>query len=281
MAEILDGKEASAQWLVQMASELKGYTSRPTLALIRVGEDEASGIYVSKKEQACKKLGIESKVLHYESDISQLELISKIRELNSDSSISAMIVQLPLPSHIDSFVIQETIDPKKDADGFTTKNQGLLAVAKPRIVAATPAGVMKLLEHYKLDVSKKHCVVVGRSNIVGKPLAQLLLNANATVSITHSQTPDISFYTKKADFLFVAVGREKLITSDMVKEGAVVIDVGICRTKEGTVCGDCDFESIKNKASYITPVPGGVGPMTVASLLNNTLICYKLQNKGE
>lgn len=281
MVKILDGKEAAAQWLVQMASELKGYEKRPTLALIRVGEDEASGIYVSKKEKACKKLGIESNIIHFDPDISQLEIIAKIRELNADPNTTAMIVQLPLPSHIDPFVVQETIDPKKDADGFTTKNQGLLAVNKPRIVAATPAGVMKLLEHHKLDVSAKNCVVVGRSNIVGKPLAQLLINANATVTIVHSRTPDISIYTKTADFLFVAVGKEKLITADMIKEGAVVVDVGMCRTKEGKVCGDCDFESIKEKASYITPVPGGVGPMTVASLLNNTLLCHRLQDKGK
>ena len=279
MAKLLDGKEASSKWLEDIKKQASLLQPKPKLVIINSGDDAASQIYVRNKVRACKECGVSCELLHYPASASTAELLSKIKELNKDASVSGMIVQLPLPSRVDVQALQEAIEPLKDADGFTPENQRLLEEGKPRLVAATPAGVMRLLEHYNLDVTGKNCVVMGRSKIVGKPLAALLRNAGAKVEVVHSKTENTASITSKADFLFIAIGKPRLVGASMVKEGAVVIDIGMNRDENGKVCGDADFEEVKKKASCITPVPGGVGKMTVASLLANTLKAYKMQNK--
>ncbi|PIT84162.1 bifunctional methylenetetrahydrofolate dehydrogenase/methenyltetrahydrofolate cyclohydrolase [Candidatus Micrarchaeota archaeon CG10_big_fil_rev_8_21_14_0_10_45_29] len=279
MAKLLDGKEASSKWLEDIKKQASLLQPKPKLVIINSGDDAASQIYVRNKVRACKECGVSCELLHYPASASTAELLSKIKELNKDASVSGMIVQLPLPSRVDVQALQEAIEPLKDADGFTPENQRLLEEGKPRLVAATPAGVMRLLEHYNLDVTGKNCVVMGRSKIVGKPLAALLRNAGAKVEVVHSKTENPASITSKADFLFIAIGKPRLVGASMVKEGAVVIDIGMNRDENGKVCGDADFEEVKKKASCITPVPGGVGKMTVASLLANTLKAYKMQNK--
>lgn len=277
-AKLLDGNIASQAWRAELEEALKSFPSPPKLALVRVGNDVPSGIYVKKKIEMCEKLGILSQLIHLPQDISQAELLSSISLLNADKSVSGILVQLPLPKHIDAFAVQKSIHPFKDVDGLGPKNMGYLLMGCPRFVAATPAGIMRLLRHYGLDVAGKHCVVVGRSNIVGKPLSILLLSSNATVTIAHSKTSNLGSITKQADFLFVAAGQARLIKKGMVKKGAVVVDVGINREKGGKICGDVDFDPVSKIASYITPVPGGVGPMTIMSLMANTILAYKLQN---
>jgi len=279
LAKLLDGKEASSKWLEDIKKQASLLQPKPKLVIINSGDDAASQIYVRNKVRACKECGVSCELLHYPASASTAELLSKIKELNKDASVSGMIVQLPLPSRVDVQALQEAIEPLKDADGFTPENQRLLEEGKPRLVAATPAGVMRLLEHYNLDVTGKNCVVMGRSKIVGKPLAALLRNAGAKVEVVHSKTENPASITSKADFLFIAIGKPRLVGASMVKEGAVVIDIGMNRDENGKVCGDADFEEVKKKASCITPVPGGVGKMTVASLLANTLKAYKMQNK--
>ncbi|MFH1306569.1 MAG: bifunctional methylenetetrahydrofolate dehydrogenase/methenyltetrahydrofolate cyclohydrolase FolD [Candidatus Micrarchaeota archaeon] len=279
VSKILDGKEVASKWLKQLTAKIQKFDSPSSLALIRIGKDSASGIYLKKKEQACQKIGIKSKTINFEHDVEQDEIIEKIHDLNNDDSINGIIVQTPLPPNLNTLDIQESIDSFKDVDGFTTSNLGRLAAGKPRLKPATPAGIMHLLAEYSLDVAGKHCVVVGRSNTVGKPLAQLLLMENATITTAHSKTSNLSSITKQADFLFVAVGKPNLISGKMIKKGAVVVDVGINRLNNGKICGDVDFTSAKKVASYITPVPGGVGPMTVASLLANTVLAYRLQHQ--
>jgi methylenetetrahydrofolate dehydrogenase (NADP+)/methenyltetrahydrofolate cyclohydrolase len=296
MAKILSGKEASEAWLASLKSQISSLDAAPSLAVIRVGDDEASSIYVRNKEKACKNIGVEFHLFHFDARAKEREIIKKIKELNKDKSVSAMIAQQPMPPHISAFNVQEAISPLKDADGLTSQNAGLLAIGKPRICSATPAGIMKLLEHYSLGVSSKNCTIVGRSNLVGRPLAQLLLMQNGTITIAHSKTSDLAQATINADFLFVAAGKAKLIGADMVKRGAVVVDVGMNRcgalkcnkegeegeakTTLGKLVGDVDFESVEKVASAITPVPGGVGLMTVASLMANTIKCSQLQNRG-
>lgn len=278
-AKLLDGKAAAAAWEAELSAKMKSLPSPPKLALVRVGEDPASGTYVRKKTEMCQKIGISSQVLHLPANTPQAELLSLIASLNADKSVHGILVQVPLPNQIDTFAVQKAIHPFKDVDGFGPKSMGYLLMGRPRFVAATPAGIMRLLLHYKLKVAGKHCVVVGRSNIVGKPLALLLLGADATVTIAHSKTKQLAAVTRQADFLFVAVGKASLITNTMVKPGAVVVDVGMNKNTAGHLCGDVDFAAVKKTASAITPVPGGAGPMTIMSLMANTIRAYELQNE--
>ncbi len=276
-AKLLDGKAAAAAWEAELSAKLKALPSQPCLALVRVGEDPASAIYVRKKIEMCAKIGIKSRLIHLPEKTTQKELLARLFELNSDPSVHGILVQVPLPKPIDPLAIQQAIHPLKDADGFGPESMGLLLMGRPRFCAATPAGIMRLLSHYHLSPAGKHAVVVGRSNIVGKPIAQLLLAQDATVTIAHSQTPNLAAITRQADLLVVAVGKAGLITKEMVKPGAIVIDVGMNKDKEGKSCGDVDFPGVSAVASAITPVPGGVGPMTIMSLMANTVKAYELQ----
>lgn len=296
-AKLLDGKAAAAAWEAELSAKLKSLPSTPKLVLVRVGDDPASGMYVRKKSEMCKELGITSELIHLPESTSESSLLSRISSLNSDQSVHGILVQVPLPKQIDAFAVQKAIHPFKDVDGFGPKSMGYLLMGRPRfaatvghradgaptayepLVAATPAGIMRLLLHYKLKVAGKHCVVVGRSSIVGKPLAILLLGADATVTIAHSKTKNLAAITRQADFLFTAVGRANLIRASMVKKGAVVVDVGMNKNKEGKLCGDVDFAAVKKLASAITPVPGGVGPMTIMSLMANTIKAYESQHE--
>lgn len=275
MTVVIDGKGLSER----IINNLKDNNISPTLAVILVGNNPASEIYVRNKEKSCEKAGIISKLFKYDEDIQEKELLEKICQLNNDDSIDAILVQLPLPEHIDENKITKAILPEKDVDGFTPVNIGLLASGlKPYAYPCTPKGIMTILKEYNINPDGKHAVVVGRSNIVGKPLSIMLLNANATVTTCHSHTKNLKDITKTADILVAAVGKPKFITAEMVKEGAVVIDVGISRT-DGKLCGDVDFENVSGKTAFITPVPKGVGPMTIASLMENTVELYKNRQK--
>jgi methylenetetrahydrofolate dehydrogenase (NADP+)/methenyltetrahydrofolate cyclohydrolase len=277
---LLDGKNLAEQIKEDIKKEVEKYINkgyrRPTLAVILVGENPASQIYVNKKIKDCQSVGINSRPFFLPENTTQIELLDLIGQLNGDDEVDGILVQLPLPSGINTLEIIEAINPKKDVDGFHPLNVGKLATGKSDgIVPCTPFGIMKLLEHYNIDTFCKDVVVVGASNIVGKPMSLLFLkDEKSTVTICHKNTKDLKSHTLKADILVVAVGKPKLITADMVKEGAVIIDVGINRV-EGKIVGDVDFESVKEKVYAITPVPGGVGPMTVAMLLYNTLNIYK------
>ena len=275
MTVVIDGKSLSER----IINNLKDTNISPTLAVILVGNNPASEIYVRNKEKSCEKAGIVSKLFKYDEDIQEKELLEKICQLNNDDTIDAILVQLPLPDHIDENKITKAILPEKDVDGFTPVNIGLLASGlKPYAYPCTPKGIMTILKEYNINPDGKHAVVVGRSNIVGKPLSIMLLNANATVTTCHSHTENLKDITKTADILVAAVGKPKFITAEMVKEGAVVIDVGISRI-DGKLCGDVDFENVSGKTSFITPVPKGVGPMTIASLMENTVELYKNRQK--
>ncbi len=275
MTVVIDGKGLSER----IINNLKDTNISPTLAVILVGNNPASEIYVRNKEKSCEKAGIVSKLFKYDEDIQEKELLEKICQLNNDDTIDAILVQLPLPDHIDENKITKAILPEKDVDGFTPVNIGLLASGlKPYAYPCTPKGIMTILKEYNINPDGKHAVVVGRSNIVGKPLSIMLLNANATVTTCHSHTKNLKDITKTADILVAAVGKPKFITAEMVKEGAVVIDVGISRI-DGKLCGDVDFENVSGKTSFITPVPKGVGPMTIASLMENTVELYKNRQK--
>ena len=273
-AQIIDGN-ALAQELRQSfkarvdALAAKGH--RPGLAVILVGENPASQVYVRNKVNACVNIGMHSEKITYEADVDQATVLAKIAELNADPDIHGILVQLPLPGHFDEEKVLEAISAEKDVDGFHAENVGALAQGNPRFIPCTPYGVMKMFEKGGVDLTGKEAVVVGRSNIVGKPMALLLINAGATVTVCHSRTRDLKFHTGRADILVAAVGKPRMITGDMVKPGAVVIDVGINRLPDGKLCGDVDFDSCKEVASLITPVPGGVGPMTITMLLANTI----------
>ncbi len=266
---MLDGKSLSQEILEKCREKAKELN--PTLAVILVGDDPASEIYVANKKKACEKAGIHSVEILLPKSISEKELLEKIAELNVDSRITAFIVQMPLPLHIDAQKIIDAIDPKKDADGFHPQNLGNVFLGREFLPPATPAGILALLEKYNIPLSGKKAVIVGRSNTVGKPVAVMLLNRGATTTICHSRTQHLAKEVQSADILVVAIGKPKFITAEMIKEGAVVIDVGIHRLENGKLCGDTDFENILPKAGFLTPVPGGVGPMTVASLIANTI----------
>jgi methylenetetrahydrofolate dehydrogenase (NADP+)/methenyltetrahydrofolate cyclohydrolase len=275
MAEIIDGKLVSQHIRDEVAEgveRLKRETGITAgLAAVLVGDDPASEIYVRNKRKACTEVGMYSEELRLPGETTEEELLSLVDKLNGDENIHGILVQLPLPSQISETKILRAVSPLKDVDGFHPYNVGLLVEGKPRFISCTPHGIIKMLDFYKIGIEGKEAVVVGRSNIVGKPVSILLLHRHATVTICHSRTKPLDEVTRRADILVAAIGRADFITGDMVKEGAVVIDVGINRNKDGKLTGDVDFEGVSQKASYITPVPGGVGPMTIAMLLWNTL----------
>lgn len=281
MSIIIDGKKLAQKTRENLkieCEELKEKGINPKLAVIMVGDDEASKVYIRNKSKACKEVGVEYEEFLLKSDINQKELIDIINKLNQDKSINGILLQSPIPKHLDINEAFRTIDYNKDVDGFHPMNVGKLALGQDTFVSCTPFGVMRMFEEYNIDLCGKNVVILGRSNIVGKPLTQCCLNKNATVTVCHSKTQNTKKITKEADILISAIGKPKFITSDMVKENAVVIDVGINRLDNGKIVGDVDFENVKEKASYITPVPGGVGPMTIAMLLNNVIKAAKRQN---
>ncbi len=281
--QLLDGKALSAKIEKNIVDEVKNLKNKtglvPGLAVILVGQDPASAAYVNMKKKACDRVGFYSVTHEMPSDISQAAIENTIKMMNSNPNIDGILIQLPLPSQIDTTKILELVEPSKDVDGFHPYNVGRLTTGLDGFVPCTPLGVMKLLDEYNIDVKGKNCVVVGASNIVGKPMASLLLNANATVEICHIFTDDLKKHTLNADILFVGVGVINLIKEDMVKDGVIIVDIGINRTNDGRLVGDVDFERVGKKCSYITPVPGGVGPMTIAMLLNNTLKAAKANSK--
>lgn len=272
MAIILDGKELSKKIRQQVKEEvddLKRNGIFPKLAVIMVGEDPSSKIYVRNKSNACLETGIGYEEFLLSENTTMEELLNLINNLNNRNDIHGILLQSPIPKHLDIDLAFRTISPNKDVDGFNPVNVGKLSLNQDTFISCTPFGIIKILEEYNIEIEGKHAVIVGRSNIVGKPMAQCMLNRNATITICHSKTKDLASITRQADILICAIGVPKFITKDMVKDGAVVIDVGINRTEEGKVVGDIDFEKVQEKASYITPVPGGVGPMTIAMLMAN------------
>ena len=282
-ANIIDGKSIAQKVKNEIASrtsQLKQKGIIPGLAVVIVGNDPASRVYVNSKKKACDEVGFYSEEYSLPETVSQSELVNLIKNLNDKSDINGILVQLPLPAHIDEQQIIHAINPLKDVDAFHPFNVGRIMIGNPDFLPCTPAGVMELIHSTGEPIEGKHCVVVGRSNIVGKPMSMLLLSKNGTVTICHSRTKNIKEICKSADILVAAVGKPCMITGDMVKEGAIVIDVGINRLENGKLCGDVDFETVSKKASYITPVPGGVGPMTIAMLMKNTLKACELQNKA-
>lgn len=282
--KILDGKAVSLKVKESVkvrADELKKFGVKPTLAVVLVGEDKASQTYVRAKEKACNEYGIKSVAHRLSENTTQNELLALINVLNLDDSIHGILVQLPLPKHIDTNVVLAAIDPRKDVDGFHAVNVGKLVSGLDGFVPCTPLGVMEILKEYGIDVAGLNAVVIGRSNIVGKPMANLLLNASATVTVTHSKTKNLKEICKNADLIVAAIGKPFFLKADMVKDGAVVVDVGINRLDDGRLVGDVDFDEVAPKCSYITPVPGGVGPMTIAMLLNNTILAAQAKKIKE
>lgn len=271
MTIILDGKKLRDKIFVDLKSKIENMPVKPTLAVILVGDNPASQIYVNNKKKTAENLGINSIVIKYPESVSEEELLKKIDELNSDKSVTAILVQLPLPEHINKFKVIDTILPEKDVDGLTPYNSGKIFTGeKPYVYPCTPKGILLLLDEYKIELEGKHVVVIGRSNLVGKPIAQMLLNRNATVTTCHSKTKNLAEITKTADILISAVGKN-IVGEKYIKNNCVVIDVGIFRDDEGNIRGDVDFENVSKLASHISPVPGGVGPMTIASLMLNTV----------
>lgn len=278
MAIIIDGKEVAKKIrsnLKEEVTKLKKNGKILKFAVIMVGDNSASKIYIKNKSKACEEVGIDCEEYILDSDIQMQELLDLINKLNNREDIHGILLQSPIPKHLDIDEAFRTIAPEKDVDGFNPVNVGKLCLGQDCFIACTPSGVMKLLEEYNIDIEGKNAVVIGRSNIVGKPMLQCLLNKNATVTICHSKTKNLLEITKNADIVVAAIGKERFLTADMVKEGAVIIDVGINRLSDGTICGDVDFENVAKKASYITPVPGGVGPMTVAMLMSNIVKASK------
>ncbi len=276
---ILDGKELSQKVKKEVKQEVEQIKKKgiiPGLAVILVGSDPASKIYVTSKEKACIEAGIYSEKVTMNEDATQERILNKIDKLNKDENIHGILVQLPLPSHMDKNVVLQAINPKKDVDGFHALNVGNLCLGNNSLIPCTPLGIMRILEEYEIEVEGKDVCVIGASNIVGKPLASLLTNKEATVTLCHIKTKDLTVYTKNADIIIVATGVPNLLKEDMVKDGVIVIDVGINRLENGKIVGDVDFENVSKKCSYITPVPGGVGPMTIAMLLQNTLQAAKM-----
>ena len=283
MAELIDGKKVTAkirQNLKDEVEELKKIGIYPRLAVIMVGEDKASKVYVKNKSKACNEIGIEYEEFLLPETTEMVELIKIIKELNNRKDVHGILLQSPIPNHLDIKEAFNTIDPRKDVDGFHPMNVGKLTIGEDAFISCTPYGIIKLLEEYQIPIEGKNAVIIGRSNIVGKPLIQCLLNKNATVTVCHSKTKNIEEITKNADILIAAIGRVKFVKADMIKKDAVIIDVGINRNELGKLEGDIDFEEVEKKASYITPVPGGVGPMTIAMLMSNVVkATKKLENK--
>ena len=282
MAQIIDGKAISTQIKEELKAEVAGMRKQGItlcLAVIQVGADPASSVYVRNKKKACEYIGIESLSYELPEETTQEELLGIIRELNGRRDVNGILVQLPLPKTLNEEIILDAIDPLKDVDGFHPVNVGNLSIGRRGFVSCTPAGVIQLLKRSGIEIAGKECVVIGRSNIVGKPMSMLLLRENGTVTTAHSRTKNLQEVTRRADILVAAVGKPRMITADYIKEGAVVIDVGIHRNEENKLCGDVDYESVAPKCSAITPVPGGVGPMTIAMLMKNCVESYSLQNK--
>lgn len=277
MYQLINGKEVAEKIKLQVKEEIKSLGKDVTLAVVIVGDNPASKVYVNNKKKACKLVGIQSLEYGLPENTSEDELLSLIDRLNNYNYVDGILVQLPLPRHINTDMVIERINPEKDVDGFTAINTGKLWLGQYDIAPCTAIGVIELLDYYNIDIAGKHCVIVGRSNIVGKPVAALMLERNSTVTVCHSKTQNLYDITRTADILITAVGKPKFITRDMVKDGAVVIDVGINRDENGKLCGDVDFENVKDKTTAITPVPGGCGPMTVAMLVKNTLEAAKSQ----
>jgi len=280
MTTIADGKALSEKIYEEIKNEVSKLQKKPMLAVIITNDNEAGKVYVKNKQRACEKTGINSITINFEASVTENEILKKIDELNNDDKVDAILVQLPLPKHIDCEKILNAISPSKDADGFHYENAGKMFTGQiPNSVACTPKGIIRILDEYNVNLEGMNALVIGRSNIVGKPISQLLLQRNATVTTAHSKTKNIDFYTKNADLIVCAIGKPKFLKGDMIKEGVVIIDVGISKV-DGKLCGDVDFETVYPKASLITPVPGGVGPMTVAMLIKNTLELSKnRQNK--
>ncbi len=282
MSELIDGKELSKKIrkkLKKEVLELKEKGVNPKLAVIMVGNDPGSTVYVRNKSKACEKVGIEFEEFLFGEDTTEEKLLEVINKLNKDNTINGILLQSPVPNHIDINKAFRTISPDKDVDGFNPINVGNLTIGEDAFISCTPYGIVKMFEEYNIELEGKNAVILGRSNIVGKPMIQCMLNKNSTVTVCHSKTRNIKEITRNADVLISAIGRPKFVTEDMVKEGAVVIDVGINRLDYGSIVGDVDFENVKEKTSYITPVPGGVGPMTIAMLLNNVVKATKIQMK--
>ena len=275
MATIIDGKELSKKLKEQMkdrVAQMRQQGIVPKLVVVLVGNNSASEVYVRNKHKACGEVGIESEVIKMPEETTQQELLDVVKGLNEDRTVDGILVQLPLPGQINEKVVLRSILPEKDVDGFHPVNVGLLSIGDDCYAPATPSGIVAMFKEYGIEIAGKHCVIIGRSNIVGKPMAALLLRHNATVTVCHSKTQNLSELTRQADIVIVATGHRHTLTADMVKEGAVVIDVGMNRNELGKLCGDVDFDEVKEKASFITPVPGGVGPMTITELLENTIL---------
>lgn len=272
MAKLIDGKKISGEIkdeLKEKVAQIKEKGVEVTLAVIQVGNDPASTVYVGNKKKACAYIGINSLAYELPEETTQEELLDLVRQLNDRKDVNGILVQLPLPAHIDEDTVIRTIAPEKDVDGFHPQSVGMLSIGQKGFVSCTPAGIIQLLKRSGIEIDGKECVVVGRSNIVGKPMAMLLIRENGTVTVCHSHTKDLKEVTRRADILVVAIGKRQFITADYVKEGATVIDVGMHRKEDGKLCGDVDFDSVEPVAGAITPVPGGVGPMTIAMLMNN------------
>ena len=281
MYKLIDGKEVSNHVKTKVKEEVEALKEKgieSALAVIIVGNDPASRVYVNNKKKACEFTGMRSVEYALPEETTEEELLAIIDKLNEDDSINGILCQLPVPKHISEKAVIERISPKKDVDVFSAENVGKMWQGDYDMASCTPMGVIELLDYYGIDVCGKNCVIIGRSNIVGKPMASLLLERSATVTICHSRTKNLSEITSKADLIVAAVGRARFVTADMVKEGAIVIDVGINRNEDGKLCGDVDFENVKEKCEFITPVPGGCGPMTIAVLMKNTLLACKKQN---
>lgn len=275
MATIIDGKELSKKLKEQMkdrVAQMRQQGIVPKLVVVLVSNNSASEVYVRNKHKACGEVGIESEVIKMPEETTQQELLDVVKGLNEDRTVDGILVQLPLPGQINEKVVLRSILPEKDVDGFHPVNVGLLSIGDDCYAPATPSGIIAMFKEYGIEIAGKHCVIIGRSNIVGKPMAALLLRHNATVTVCHSMTQNLGELTRQADIVIVATGHRHTLTADMVKEGAVVIDVGMNRNELGKLCGDVDFDEVKEKASFITPVPGGVGPMTITELLENTIL---------
>ena len=284
MATIIDGKELAKKIRTNLkieCDELKKRGINPKLAVIMVGDNQASKVYIRNKSKACDEIGIAYKEYLLDENIKQQELNDLIKKLNNQKEINGILLQSPLPNHLDINQAFKTISYRKDVDGFTPSSIGKLSIGEDTFISCTPYGVIKMFEEYNIDLTGKDVVILGRSNIVGKPLIQCCLNKNATVTVCHSKTKNIEEYTKRADIVIAAIGKAKFVTKDMVQKGAVIIDVGINRTEDGKLVGDVDFNEVEKIASYITPVPGGVGPMTIAMLMNNVIKAAKEQNEGD
>ncbi len=282
MAVIIDGKALAKKTREELKVEcnyLRSKGIKPKLAVIMVGDNPASKVYVRNKSRACEEIGIEYEEYLLPEETTQEKLLKLIKNLNENPNINGILLQSPVPSHLNINTAFKTISYKKDVDGFTPSSVGKLSIGEDTFISCTPLGVMKMFEEYNIDLTGKSVVILGRSNIVGKPLIQCCLNKNATVTVCHSKTKELEEYTKRADVLIAAIGKAKFVTKDMVKEGAVIIDIGINRDEDGKLVGDVDFENVKEKASYITPVPGGVGPMTIAMLMSNVLKATKEQKR--